>query len=157
LNEDDRIIDTVEYIHDKVFLIRKRQVAYFENFLAPRGLTFLQFHILFKVGRNKMLRVSQLADLVGIHLSSLTRLLDRLIEQDLIYRYHDDEDRRVVRVELTETGSEQVNQIIADYKTGFFNLIRNFDGPDLEDFFQFAALLDKISLLFQIENIERTP
>ncbi len=38
--------------------------------------------------------------------SAITVMIDRLIDQELVERYHDKDDRRVVVIELTKKGGK---------------------------------------------------
>ncbi len=42
--------------------------------------------------------------------SAITVMIDRLIDQELVERYHDKDDRRVVIIELTKKGKARVEE-----------------------------------------------
>lgn len=54
------------------------------------------------------IRPGVIADAVGIEPSSVVRLIDQLVEADLIERRDDENDRRAKRLYLTEKGKEKV-------------------------------------------------
>ncbi len=54
------------------------------------------------------LRMGQLASALGVALSSATGIVDRLVEQGLLLRHEDPEDRRSVVVRLTDRGRELI-------------------------------------------------
>lgn len=54
------------------------------------------------------LRMGQLASALGVALSSATGIVDRLVEQGLLQRHEDPEDRRSVVVRLTDRGREMI-------------------------------------------------
>lgn len=54
--------------------------------------------------------MSSLAEKLGISLSSANGLIEKLVESNLVVRVRDDEDRRVVRVELTTKGAERLSR-----------------------------------------------
>ncbi|MFD0050607.1 MarR family winged helix-turn-helix transcriptional regulator [Actinomycetes bacterium NPDC127524] len=152
MNEESRIIAAVEHIHDKLLLLGKIRTLFLEKSIEPYDITLLQVHILYKVGQNSNIRVSKLAEMVHIHLSSLTRLIDRLVEQTLICRFNDDKDRRVVRVQLSDKGSEVLECVTKSFKELIIQTIKQMDETELEGFYQFSALLDKITEPISIEN-----
>lgn len=87
--------------------------------------------------------MSELSRVCGIRLSTLTRVIDRLVERGFVERGQDLSDRRVVRVRLTEKGKEVV---------GNFEVARKK---------KIARILDKLSqeerekLVGFLENIYR--
>lgn len=66
------------------------------------GLTRAQWAVLAKVERTEGLKQAELADQMEMQPITLTRLIDKLCESDLIERRSDDTDRRVKRLYLTE-------------------------------------------------------
>ena len=54
----------------------------------------------------------QVAKNLGVGLSTLTGIVDRLVEQGLIERREDPEDRRITRVLPTERGQALVDQLL---------------------------------------------
>ncbi len=65
-------------------------------------LTMPQFKILFLLFNRGAMRMSHLARVLGKNISTATGVVDRLVEEELIKREEDPEDRRVVLVTLTE-------------------------------------------------------
>lgn len=54
--------------------------------------------------------VSELSSMMAVASPTVTPLVRSLEEQGLVLRYNDKEDRRAVRVKLTEQGLEQVRE-----------------------------------------------
>ncbi|RLE12340.1 hypothetical protein DRJ04_06380 [Candidatus Aerophobetes bacterium] len=54
--------------------------------------------------------MSELGKATGIQLSTLTRVVDKLVEKKVVVRRPDPSDRRVVRVSVTPRGSELVKK-----------------------------------------------
>ncbi len=69
-------------------------------------LTMPQFKILYLLYRRGRLRMTRLAELLGKNISTATGVVDRLVDEKLIKREEDPEDRRAVVVRLTEKGHE---------------------------------------------------
>lgn len=65
------------------------------------GMTRAQWAVLFRLDRAEGLKQSELAELLDLQPITLTRLLDRLAENDLIERRADPNDRRANRLFLT--------------------------------------------------------
>lgn len=59
---------------------------------------------------NNSLRMGQMASALGVALSTATGIVDRLVEQGLLERQEDPEDRRSVVVRLTKRGWETMER-----------------------------------------------
>jgi len=68
---------------------------------ADLGLTMTQLRLLFLLRPTDGLSAGALADQLGVTPSTLTRIMDRLVRHDLVYRETDYHDRRLVRHHLT--------------------------------------------------------
>ncbi len=75
--------------------------------LRPRGLTLNDFEALYHLSRaeDNRLRRIDLAELLMLSPSGVTRLLDGLVETGLIENVHCASDARVTWARLTPTGS----------------------------------------------------
>ena len=88
----------------------------YERLIAPTGLSVLEWYTLRALYAEDGLSASRLAALVCRHPSSMTALLNRMQQRDLLRREVDPTDRRSVRVYLTERGHAQrphVEQVAA--------------------------------------------
>lgn len=74
-------------------------------------VTMAQMKALYLVAARGSLHMSALADLLGVTLSTGTGLVDRLVDQELLERRHDDLDRRHVMVRLTPAGTELLERM----------------------------------------------
>ncbi|MFZ0042492.1 MAG: MarR family transcriptional regulator [Solirubrobacteraceae bacterium] len=70
----------------------------------PGQLTFSQYALLTPLATNHAARVSDLAAEASIAPSTATRILDALERRAIVRRDRSDEDRRQVRITLTELG-----------------------------------------------------
>jgi nitronate monooxygenase len=69
-----------------------------------------QFHIAVTLQRNGVMTMSRLADLLGVSLSNASGLIDRLEERGYVERTRVPEDRRIVMVRITTTGSRLIEE-----------------------------------------------
>ena len=84
---------------------------------------------------------SELADQLSVQAATVTNMLQRMEETGLVRRRRDDDDNRLVRVNLTEAGREReqavVNQFIKLEQTVF-------DGISADDRVQLRQLLNQM-------------
>lgn len=81
-----------------------------ERALRPLGLTLSRFEVLLLLSfsRDERLPIMRLRDLLLIHGSSATYLVDRLVREGWLEREADPRDRRVSIVHLTPEGRERM-------------------------------------------------
>jgi len=90
------------------------------------GVTFSQCHALVEIGRAGSISVNELADLLGLDKSTMSRTVNNLVEQGLVTRELDPGDRRYVRIGLTEGGRKVFSRIesgMSDYFQSVYNNI----------------------------------
>ncbi|MDB5081036.1 MAG: yfiV [Chloroflexi bacterium] len=92
----------VEY--QKIFM-QAMQGGPMPEFLGS-DMTMPQFKILFLLQSRGRLRMSEIAHALGKNISTATGIVDRLVEQNIIQREEDPEDRRAVLTRLTSHGQE---------------------------------------------------
>jgi DNA-binding MarR family transcriptional regulator len=72
---------------------------------AELDLTKPQLRTLIAISRVKCCTMSELGKLTGYPSSALTGIIDRMLKKRLVKRVRDDDDRRIVKVMATDTGS----------------------------------------------------
>jgi DNA-binding MarR family transcriptional regulator len=81
--------------------------AVYDRFLAPTGLTVTQYAILVNIGRADQIRRTDLANLLGMERTTLTRNL-RPLECKKLIKTVAGEDRRERRIQLTTAGLKRL-------------------------------------------------
>ena len=71
---------------------------------ADRKLTKTQFFIIMAIWNKKNMSMSQVASAISASKEQTTRAMIPLEEDGYVRRYHDEKNRRIVRVEMTEKG-----------------------------------------------------
>ncbi|AOK16465.1 MarR family transcriptional regulator [Burkholderia cepacia] len=96
-------------VNDSVGYLMSRVKSVMTNLVTQRtqeelGITGTQASMLFMIAVGKCSTAAELAREYGIDASAVTRLLDRVEKRGLLSRVRSIEDRRVVRLELTDEG-----------------------------------------------------
>jgi len=73
---------------------------------AACGISGAQVWVLASIADAPDITVSQLSQALSVHVSTASNLLDKLARAGLVERIRNEEDRRVVRLRLTEAGSD---------------------------------------------------
>lgn len=76
-------------------------------------------------------QVSQIAARLGVSLSAVTGLVDRLVKSDLVVRMRDRNDRRVVWIKVTPQGEAALQEAEACRREALQYLVRNLSEDDL--------------------------
>lgn len=85
-------------------------IAAIENDLVPSGLTLGDYQVLVYLTEadDERMRMCDLADMLQLSPSGLTRRLDGLVRSGWVERRNSDVDRRVMLAALTESGRSQL-------------------------------------------------
>lgn len=86
------------------------------------GITIAQCHALVEIERNQKLSLTELADLLGLDKSTMSRTINNLVDGDLVIREIDAENRRYISIQLTDKGTE-VYQSIEDSMQAYYSNI----------------------------------
>ncbi|MCF8416007.1 MAG: MarR family transcriptional regulator [Crocinitomicaceae bacterium] len=117
------------------------------NFMAQFHLTMPQFNILRILrGAKDAINVNTVKERMLEKSPNTTRLMDKLIEKELIDRVRCNEDRRVVYVKISEKGLALLAEIDEQFKE---NSIIQLNISD-EDAQHLSELLDKVRLSYGV-------
>lgn len=89
-----------------------RLATAFAREIAPLGVTLQEWRVLAALAADGPQRLSDLAALTSIDISTLSRLCDRMVRRDLVTRGRSDGDRRAVRLALSAKGRRTTQSII---------------------------------------------
>lgn len=105
-------------------------------------LTGVQFFTLRLLAREERLKVTDIATCMGVTLSAITGLINRLYKLELVTREQDEADRRIVWIKLTPKGQELVNVLTEKRAERLASLLKDLPA---EDFKKLEEMLSFIS------------
>jgi DNA-binding MarR family transcriptional regulator len=82
----------------------------FLRYARESGLSMSNFGAIFHIHRIGSCGVTEIGEHLGVTSAAASQMLDRLVDQGLIERSEDPEDRRVKRIQLTEDGRRVYEQ-----------------------------------------------
>jgi len=88
------------------------------------GVTLTQCHAVVEIGRKGKISLVDLAGLLGLDKSTMSRTINNLVELDLVLRDLDTGNRRYVIIQLTENG-KKIFKNIEDSMNGYYKSIFN--------------------------------
>jgi DNA-binding MarR family transcriptional regulator len=88
------------------------------------------------------LRVTDLADLLGVDAPTVTRKIQQLEREGLVSRRADPDDRRATRITMTRSGRRTLERVLEARRDWYDRLLEGWDDADLATF---ASLLGRFS------------
>ncbi|WML36992.1 MarR family transcriptional regulator [Clostridium sp. OS1-26] len=109
--------------------------------LSEFGVTEAQFHVLELLYRKGSCKVTYLAEIMGVKPSAITTMIDRLANNGLVYRRHDDNDRRAVLVDITNEGQELIDRFDKKCRETLRKYLTHLEPNELESL---ASIYEKL-------------
>lgn len=81
------------------------------NALLGDQMTMAEYHLLRILHRDGSRRITDLAHDLGVSLSHVTNVTDRLENKGWVVRKRSEQDRRAVELHITETGRKRMDQL----------------------------------------------
>lgn len=97
-----------------------------------------QLKVLMILSHEESFKMKDITEELGIANSSATELIDKLIKEELVERFRKADDRRVVRVKLTEKGRTFIDEMKELKKKVWRSMIEKSDEEDREDLLRVA-------------------
>lgn len=111
-----------------------------------KNLTIAEANAIYAVGPDEPKTMKEIAETLGVAVSTPTRTIDRLLEKGFVNRTVGEKDRRKLLIELTPKGKELLADIDKENLEITRKMLKGLSDEEIETFKQ---ILSKIS-----ENIE---
>ena len=128
-------MDFANYYCFRLGAISRKMMRYYNNKLAPYGITIVQSWVLFYLSTQKSSSLKEIAAAVQLDSPVVTGLIDRLVKEDLVVREEDPEDRRSLKISLTPRGRQIVAEIaptVDEYNQRIKSIITENDADAFE-------------------------
>lgn len=93
------------------------------------------------VGHNKAVKMSDIAENLEAPMSTLTNLIDRLVDKKILTREHSSDDRRAINVTLSEQGKRLFNSLAAQKREVAEKLLSQYNEKEQELFLSHISAL----------------
>ena len=120
---------------------------------AQLGLTPGQVFMLHFIQQNGQGSVSKLAEKMEVAPSAITVMLDRLENHGYVSRTRDKIDRRVVIIELTNSGAKKLKQVLDVRKQIIQHCLMKVEADELDSFVQTLENLSAIAQAMDLNAI----
>lgn len=88
--------------------------------------------------------MSQIATWTKVPKQQMTKMVNKLVEQEFVTRYDDPNDRRIVKIQLTDRATEYISHFLEHDASCFRPLLEEMGEEDLKDFDQCLDTLIRI-------------
>lgn len=103
---------------------------------ADGKLTGQQYFVLHFLSSKGVCKVTDLAEKMKVKPSASTVMIDRLVKNEYVHRRHDDKDRRVVLIQLTDKGEKALQKMIQLRQEVIGRYFSEIDSVKLEVFLE---------------------
>ncbi len=93
-----------------VALFMRRSMEHMLLFIKENNLSMSQMGALMNIHRQGMCNVSDIGDELGITSAAASQMLERLVQQALVERTEDPNDRRVKQIALTDKAARIIHE-----------------------------------------------
>lgn len=107
------------------------------------GINKTQTNILMFINENNDRSMSEISSMSGLEKSSFTRSIDYLVDNGFIARNSSEEDRRIIRLSLTNKGARAARMIKNDFDLYLDSLISGFSEKEKKEFFESLTVVSE--------------
>jgi DNA-binding MarR family transcriptional regulator len=140
-------------LEERMHVMRKFFSEYFRHTISNDGIDDkVDFSILELKGlsafidREKEYTMSELSNNAHLPLPNMTSIINRLLEKGIVERRRDENDRRVVRVQLTDSGKEMLLKYMKKRGQELDNSLGKLSEDDRRELF---SALETATMIFE--------
>jgi MarR family transcriptional regulator, organic hydroperoxide resistance regulator len=138
-----RLTDSFPYLLARAGV---RMGELFSKELAGIGVALPMYRVMAALWERDGQRLSELADMISMEISTLSRLITEMKKRDLVSRQRQDGDERSVQLSLTSEGRRLVVLLIPRAQSYEAHAVKGFSGEQVMEMKQmFRAVLRNLS------------
>jgi DNA-binding MarR family transcriptional regulator len=122
----------VAALQDWIEVSTRQSMRHFIRYARKTGLSMSNFGALFHLYHRGSSGVTELGDHLGVTSAASSQMLDRLVQQKLILRTEDPDDRRVKQIALTDEGCRILEESIRARQSWLADLAKTLSGDEKE-------------------------
>ena len=127
-----------------LYAASREVIKTYKPLLDKYGLTYTQYIAMLVVWEYEKITVKEMGQKLHLDSGTLTPVLKKLLSMELIDKYRDKDDDRVVIVEVTEKGRKMKEEIIEVPEKMYCKF-----GKNIEDVVELKRLLDNLLATFK--------
>lgn len=126
MSEDEFIRTFEEWME----ILMRKSMRRFLRHARESGLSMSHIGAIFHTYRFGSCGVTEIGEHLGVSSAAASQMLERLVQQDLVIRTEDPDDRRVKRIELTEKGKRILDEGLRARQTWLKDLARSLSEEE---------------------------
>lgn len=131
----------IEKILENISAIKREVTTEMHALFNEMSVTHSQWIALHFVKKNRDINIKDLANLLGVTSSAATQIVDGLVKKELLSRKRNPDDRRTLKIELSEKSKNQFDLI----KDKNFKILSSlFDVLDNNELLKYCELNNKV-------------
>jgi len=123
---------------------------------SSKDLSITEIHTLVAIGRGRPKTMTHVANLLGIKVSTLTIAINKLVKKGYVERLRDQQDRRIVRIQLTALGMEAVEAHETFHENMIEEALSHISEEELHKFISSIDNINKFLVMRSSGTFERT-
>lgn len=132
---------------DEVGELVQKLVRVFQLFerdqIKIHGFTSSQCYALIEILKAERLTMNELSDRMNLDSSTMTRVVDKLVRDELVKRERDEEDKRIMLVSLTEKGKRAAFILNSSVNGYYKKIISSIPEGKVEEVLNAVSILLK--------------
>jgi DNA-binding MarR family transcriptional regulator len=116
----------------------------FHNLIQDSEFTFPQISVISILEKHGEQKVSELSLKMGLSDSTVSGILDRLEQKNIIKRKRTKDDRRVVKISLTGKSKEFCNDFHKKKEKYFTQLLKKLSEQEIKDIIKGLEILNRV-------------
>ncbi len=121
--------------------IMQRSMRSFWQYTKEQGLSMTQMVALRHIHYNQDCNISQISEELGVTTAASSQLLDRLVQQGLIARRENPNDRRHKQLVLTEKGRQILTESTVARQQWLYQLVEHLSVAEMEKIIEALELM----------------
>lgn len=109
--------------------------------IKTHGFTNSQCYILLEINKHQSLSVNEISEKMHLEISTVTRIMNNLVRDQLIVRNRSVSDKRVVEAILTDKGQEVAQQLQSSIEEYYRDIISNLPRGHVREVMKAVELL----------------
>lgn len=148
-NIDQATIDSISQNIFTVLPLLRKRLLHMDAIQGEHGIPLSHVQVLSMLSETGSMSVTEISQRLGIAKPNITPLVDRLIEEKLVDRIRDTQDRRVVNVVIMDAGREKLAAIRSSIGDQVQDWAQNVPAADFRELGESLASLTRILSQFQ--------
>jgi DNA-binding MarR family transcriptional regulator len=138
-DDDCCLIELGDTVHNLVRLVH----LFERDQIKPYGFTTTQAYVLIELYNKGSLQMSELSDKLNVKISTMTRVVDKLVRDKYLSRERSADDKRVVNIYLSIKGTQAASKLIKSINKYYQDIISFLPSGRVVEVLECTSLLIK--------------